>query len=36
MDREQALKMIDDSLADEASFDVEDFSKVVAELRAQL
>ncbi|MBA3392654.1 MAG: DUF104 domain-containing protein [Deltaproteobacteria bacterium] len=35
-DREQLLKMIDESLADEASGDAESFSKVIADLRAQL
>ena len=35
-DREQLLKMIDESLVDDASGDVESFSKVIADLRAQL
>ena len=35
-DREQLLRMIDESLADEASGDVESFAKAIAELRAQL
>ncbi|MCX5742838.1 MAG: hypothetical protein NT062_10115 [Proteobacteria bacterium] len=34
-DREQLLKMIDESVVDEASGDVESFAKVIADLRAQ-
>ncbi len=35
-DRAQLLKMIDESFADDAAGDVESFSKVIADLRAQL
>jgi hypothetical protein len=35
-DREQLLKMIDESLADEKSGNVESFSKLIADLRSQL
>jgi hypothetical protein len=35
-DREQHMKMIDESLADEKSGNVESFSKLIADLRSQL